>query len=189
MELVDIFNKNGGFFRTKDLASRNQWIQLNEMIAEGVVLKLKSGLYCLRQCSVTGRDMEVFRVVPSGVFCMFSAWRHYDLVSENPFEHHVAVDINSRIPLPNYPPIRLYRWNEKYYQLGTVETAEGIKIYDMEKSVCDALRFRKMLGQDVVIEVLRNYAERDDRNFDKLTDYARLMRIEHIMLDVIEPVL
>ena len=189
MELEEIFNKNGGFLRTRDLSSRSQRDQLNGMIDEGTVVKLKSGLYCLPQCSVTGQDMEVAQIVPSGVFCLFSSWQHYGLTTNNPFKYHVAVNRDNKILLPDYPPIKLYRWSEKYYRLGIVETTEGIKVYDLEKSVCDAMRFRNKTGLDTAIEVVRNYVRRKDRNFDKLAKYARLMRIEKIMQDMIMPML
>ena len=184
MELVDIFNKNGGFFRTRDLSSRNQWVELKVMLEKGAVLKLKRGLYCLQQFSVTGQDTEVARIVPSGVFCLYSAWQHYGLINNKPIKYHVAVDDADNIVLPDYPPIKLYPWSEKYYRLGVVETAEGIKVYDLEKSVCDAMRFRNKVGPDLAIAVIENYLRRKDRNFDKLAKYARLMRMEHVMQEM-----
>jgi predicted transcriptional regulator of viral defense system len=187
-DIQDIFEKNNGFLKAKDLTFRNQWNQLTRLIDSGVAVKLKRGLYCMQQHSMIDQNMEVAQIVPSGVFCLFSAWQHYHLTTNNPFEYHVAINREDKIVLPEYPPIKIYRWSEKFYTLGIVEI-EQIKIYDIEKSVCDAVRFRNKVGMDIAIEVVKSYVRRKDRNFDKLTKYARQLRIETIIQNMIMPML
>ena len=63
----------------------------------------------------------------------------------------------------------------------TTYNGEEIKIYDIEKSVCDAIRYRNKVGTDVTNEVLRNYLKRRDRNLDKLMKYAGNMRIATVL--------
>jgi hypothetical protein len=83
--------------------------------------------------------------------------------------------------------------SENYYQLGITEIIienQPVKIYDLEKSVCDAVRFRNKIGMDIAIEVVKNYVKRkNERNFDKLTKYARQLRIENIIQSIIMPML
>jgi predicted transcriptional regulator of viral defense system len=189
MDIKEILEKNNGFLRAKDLTSRNQWNQLKMLIDNNVVIKLKSGLYSLPRYNVIDQNREVAQIVPSGVLCMFSAWQHYNLTLNNPFEYHIAIRREDKIALPDYPPIKLYHWSEKFYYLGIIET-DTIKIYDLEKSVCDAVRFRNKVGMDIAIEVVKNYVQkREERNFDKLTKYARLLRIDKIMQSIIMPML
>ena len=188
MDVQEIFNRNDGFLKAKDMVLRNQWNQLNRLIDDGMVVKLKRGLYCLQQSGVIEQNREVAQIVPTGVFCLFSAWQHFQLTTNNPFEYHIAINRKDRIVLPQYPPIKIYRWSEKFYNLGIFEI-EQIKIYDLEKSVCDAIRFRNKIGLDTAFEVIKNYVGRKDRNFDRLTKYARQMRIENIMNNMIMPML
>jgi len=189
MDIKEILEKNNGFLRAKDLTSRNQWYQLKAMMDNNIIVKMKSGLYCLPQYSVADQNREIAQIVPSGVLCMFSAWQHYHLTLNNPFEYHIAIKREDKLVLPKYPPIKIYRWSEKFYNLGIIETGH-IKIYDLEKSVCDAVRFRNKVGMDTAIEVVRNYVRnREDRNFDKLTKYAQLLRIDKIMQNIVMPML
>lgn len=184
-----LFFNSSTFLRTKDFTSRNQWYQLRKLVDNGGAVKLKNGLYCLPQQGIIEQNREVAEIVPSGVFCLFSAWQHYNLTTQNPTEYHIAIQRDDKIILPDYPPIKVYRWTEKFYNLGIVEM-DSIKIYDVEKSVCDAVRFRNKIGLDVAIEVVKNYVQRrNERNFDKLTKYARQMRIEAIMQNMIIPML
>ena len=54
-------------------------------------------------------------------------------------------------------------------------------IYDIERCVCDAVKFRNKVGMDVCSEIINNYLERSDRNISKLMDYARLLRVANIL--------
>ena len=187
-KILKIFKKNNGFLRAKDLTSRKQRLQLNKLIDSGLVIKLKRGLYCLKDYTVGSQDKEVFHIAPSGVLCLFSAWHHYGLTTTMPFEYHIAIERNTKITVPSYPPMKIYRWIEKFYQLGALDN-NGVRIYDIEKSVCDAVRFRNKTGLDIAIEVVRNYLKRKDRDLNKLAKYAQLMRIETVMQSIIMPML
>ena len=64
--------------------------------------------------------------------------------------------------------------------MGVVEAdvaGHRLRIYDIERAVCDAVRFRNKVGMDVMTEVLRAYLRRKDRNISRLTEYAKKMRI------------
>ena len=61
-----------------------------------------------------------------------------------------------------------------------------VKIYDLEKSVCDAVKFRNKIGVDVSSEILKNYLGRRDRNLTLLNEYAKKMRVANIMNGLIE---
>ena len=52
-----------------------------------------------------------------------------------------------------------------------------MRVYNLEKSVCDAIKFRNKIGIDVMSEVLRNYFQRADRNIIRLESYARELRL------------
>lgn len=56
----------------------------------------------------------------------------------------------------------------------------------LEKSVCDALRYRNKIGIDVSSEILRNYLSRKERNITRLTSYAKSMWIAGILNNYVE---
>ena len=57
----------------------------------------------------------------------------------------------------------------------------NIRLYDVERCVCDAVKFRNKVGMDVCSEIINNYLERPDRNLCKLMDYARRLRVGKIL--------
>jgi len=191
--LASIFTANHGFLSSKDISSRTQWRALRKMQDDNSVLKVKQGLYQLNNYfEYDIAFTEAANIVPCGVFCMFTVWFYYNLTTTIPHQSHIAVTQKKKITLPNYPPIKLYYWSDKYYQIGINEIKVDnlqIKIYDLEKSVCDAVRFRNKVGIDIAIEVLKNYVKRTDKNLNTLIKYAKQLRIENIMRTMIMPLL
>ena len=165
---------------------------LHKMLNNNTVSKVKRGLYRLNDFEQDTSFVEVSHIVPSGVFCMVSAWFYYGLTTTIPYQNHIAITQNKKVVLPDYPPIKLYYLSEGFYQLGITQISIGnqnVKIYDLEKSVCDAVRFRNKVGLDITIEVVKNYVGRKDRNLTKLGKYAGQLRIENIMQNMIMPML
>ena len=114
---------------------------------------------------------DVERLVPGGILCAYSAWSHYGLTTQIPLSYCIAIERSRKVTLPEYPPIELFFLSKSVFELGVSETViEGfqVKIYDMEKSVCDAVKYRNRIGIDVSSEILHNYLSRKDRHHTSL---------------------
>jgi predicted transcriptional regulator of viral defense system len=68
---------------------------------------------------------------------------------------------------PDYPPIKVLYFAEKQYKTGVKEISiQGniIKIYDLEKTICDCIRYRNKIGIDIVKEALNEYIKKKEKN-------------------------
>ena len=61
-----------------------------------------------------------------------------------------------------------------------------VRIFDMERSVCDAIKFRNKIGQDVCSEVVNSYLKLPERNLTKLVDYAEKLRVKNTLNHYLE---
>ena len=132
------------------------------------------------------------KYVKSGIICLYSAWNYYGLTTYIPHEFHIAIEKKSKIRLPDFPPIKLYYWSKSILPIGkvTIEMENNqVDIYDLEKSVCDAVKFRNKVGKDILNEVLNEYLKRKDRNLEKLIQYAKLLRVEKALKDYLDVLL
>jgi predicted transcriptional regulator of viral defense system len=182
--LKEIFEANNGYLETKVLKKRSEFYRLKEMVKSGDVTSIKRGLYRLTIWNGENELAEVCRIVPLGVICLFSAWHYYELTTFVPSKHYIAIPSKTKRVLPAYPPIQLIYREENSYKLGQIETEQQggvIRIYNLEKSVCDAIKFRNKVGEEQSNEVLKNYLKRTDRNLDRLLKYARQLNIENIL--------
>ena len=181
----EIFTKNKGYLTSKLIrGNRSLYYQLKTMLDAEKVVQIKRGLYRHIDFAEEASWGDVCRIAPQAVICLFSAWRFYELSTQIPTEIHVAIPAKKKVLLPDYPPIKLYYWDKRFYETGIIQTTyneEQITIYDIEKSVCDAIRYRNKVGIDLTSEILRNYLKRKDRNLDKLIKYADNMRIANVL--------
>lgn len=192
-QIKSLFHANNGYLKAKMVKEKgiNKY-HLEKMVAEGKVVRVKQGLYHLNSYVSDNELMELNSIVPNGVICLFSAWEHYDLSTFVSSTYHIAVVRSFKIVLPSYPPIKLYYWSAKIHQLGVVEYEEDgakVRIYDVEKSVCDAIKYRQKVGIDTAMEVLKNYLNRPNRNLTKLNEYAAVLRVKTILKTYLEALL
>jgi predicted transcriptional regulator of viral defense system len=183
IDIQKLFEQSEGYLTRRQIPDKSSYNKLLKMIDEGVVVRVKPGIYSYGDI-YSGTMIDVEKMVPCGVLCLFSTWLHYGLSTSIPHSFNIAIERGRKIKLPIFPPIQLYHWTKNQYELG-ITTQKiydfNVKIYDIEKSVCDAVKFRNKIGIDVTAEVLKNYLRRQDRNLVKLSDYAKKMRIEKIM--------
>ena len=186
------FEHNKGFFRSSDILTRSEKYQIQLLIRQGIISRVKRGLYRLNSIPAAYQESEVAQIVPAGIFCMFTAWAHYELTTHISSEYHIAVSKSSKINIPDYPPVKLYFWTSATFELGRSEVSINgtlVSMYDLERSVCDAVKFRNKIGSDMMGEILRNYIRRKDKNLDKLLKYAAELRISNTLNQLLQVIL
>jgi predicted transcriptional regulator of viral defense system len=182
--LLERFKQNGGFLRTADSLSAAEKYHLRQLIKKGIVIRVKRGLFRLDDSQLEFQEAEVARIIPSGIFCMFTAWAYYELTTHVSAEYHIAIPRTNKIVLPAYPPVKLYYYGIETFEIGkTSAKINGslVNVYDLERSVCDAVKFRNKIGPDILREILHNYIRRKDRNLDKLLKYATGLRVSNTL--------
>ena len=61
-----------------------------------------------------------------------------------------------------------------------------VRITDMERSVCDAVKYRNKLGLDICAEVIRSYLRKPNRNLTRLQDFAKRLRVFNTLKNYLE---
>ncbi len=188
--IEQVFQDNHGFATTKKLKSHGvHHYRINELLAQQTISRIKQGVYKWNE-DANDKDelLEVAQLVPKGVVCLLSAAFHYELTTFVPAQYQIAIPRKDKITLPEYPPIKLFYWSDVAYQLGQQFVNiddDAIAIYDIEKTVCDSIKYRDKIGLDTCKEIIRNYLNREDRNLVKLSDYAKKMNLSGIVLHLL----
>ena len=191
-QILKLFKQKKGIIKLQDLLKIgvNKY-HLLKLVETGEVERLKHGVYKLSHYQ-TNEYFEIKTLVPNGVICLFSAWNYYELTTYIPHEFHVAIEKKSKVKLPDYPPIKLYYWDNNYLKTGTKTVKidnSDIMIFDIEKSVCDAVKFRNKIGKDILNEILTEYLKRKDKNLDLLIKYSKILRVEKILRNYLDVLL
>lgn len=61
-----------------------------------------------------------------------------------------------------------------------------VLITDMERTVCDTVKYRNKIGLDVCGEVIDNYLKKENRNISLLHEYAQKLRVKNILTTYLE---
>lgn len=181
------FYENDGYLTTAEIVKvgyKKWWIQ--NLIDDGIIERVKRGLYklCDDKYFLLDEEVDIMKMVPMGVLCLTSALSFHELTTYTPYEHQLAIDRRYKVTVPEYPPIKIYYYDIKYYEMGIQEVSrEGhvIRVYNMEKTLCDCLRYRNKLSNDIIVEAFKEYMKRKDKNLTLLMEYAKECRVSNII--------
>ena len=172
-----------GFITARELKERGSYYKAVRATPKGELIKVRHGVYA-QPDSLVSNMVDVETLVPGGVVCMYSAWSFYGLTTTVAAEICIAIKANRKIVLPDIVPISIYYWKEEYLGFG-ITTCDysgfRVKITDIERSVCDALRYRNKIGLDLCTEILVSYLKRTDRNLTRLANYSKKLRVGRIL--------
>jgi predicted transcriptional regulator of viral defense system len=190
----DVFRGEGPIVRSEALRkARFCSKDIGELVNLGYVDKIRRGYYAWRGMLDGMSEFElVASLIPQGVIAMFSAAQYYNMTTVNPAFIEIAMPADARTPaLPEHPPLKIYKWIRRIYEAGIERVRQknvSINIYAPERTVCDFFRMRLQIGDDVSIEVLKNYMS-GRKNLQKLYEYAGLLQIKTVMRPYVEALL
>ena len=133
--------------------------------------------------------IDVERIVSGGVLCLYSAFSYHRLSTQIPASYCVAIDAKRKVALPAYPPIDLFYWKKENLEFGIAKeyiSGYEVRITDLERTVCDAVKYRNKIGLDVCGEILDSFLRRSDRNISLLYDYAWKLRVYNTITKYLE---
>ena len=164
--------------------------RIKALVEDGVIEKIKRGFYKYSEYESSESEyLDVSKVIGNAVFCLTSALELHELTTYSPYEYQVAIKRKYKLVTPDYPPIKVYNFDEKYYELG-IQMIErdgvNLRVYNMEKTICDCIRYRNKIGQDIVSEAIKEYIRKPNKNFALLMEYAKECRVAKILAKYME---
>lgn len=191
---IEIFRKHHGLLRTAEAIRLGIHARtLYQLRDEEILEQLSRGVYRLKSLADFSEPdlVLVSKKIPRAVICLISALAYHEITTQIPHFVYIAIPSRDRKSRLGYPPIRFFQYSEKTYNAGIEIKKIGgypVKIYSIEKTLADCVKFRNRIGIDVVIEALKMYWRRQETNIDLLYKYARLHRVEKILQPIMETI-
>jgi len=184
--------ENKKFITTSELKDMGySYYRIGKLEEDGILSRVNRSTY--ENLIYKGDENDFFSAeafVPSGVICLMSAARYYELTNYLPDAVDVAIERKKKVnTLPEWPRIRIFYFDRSRMDLGVTEVQEGenrFHIFDIEKTVVDIIYYRNKIGIEETSEILRNYLKRKDRQIDILYEYAKRLRCEKIVRTYLE---
>ena len=155
---------------------------INKLLEEGVLYKIKRGIYEVSE-SADAEPVMIGRLLPEGIFCLMSALYFHGYTDRTPQIYEIAIDrdANKRKVLSINYPVKPVYISRKILHIGRTKKKYDngeIVLYDKERTICDIVRYRNKIDQEVLAKALRSYASDPEKDIRKLLAYASMLRIE-----------
>jgi len=160
--------------------------QIRKMVKEGVLNHLQHGMYGLND------ELEdVFYIHQrNNSYCIYSnetALYLHNLTDRYP--NPLSVTTKSGYHLRN-KGLKVYYTKEEFLNKGIVEVCSPggnmVRVYDVERTICDIIKNKNRIDQQVYIQGLQNYFLKSKPNLRKLSKMAELLNVQQKVMNIIE---
>lgn len=183
--VLKLFESGNGYQSAADLKNAKiTTVQIKELVNQGIVERISHGHYWFIDREAGKPEnyqmIEACMVNPRAVICADSACYYHGLIDKEPERLSVATlkTDRSRMQL-NFPVCRHYYSNLAFEQdMSVVNTPYGsFRVYDVERSVCDCIRFQNDIGEEMLQMIIERFLARDTNQMERLLQYADDMRV------------
>ena len=178
----------GGIITTAELPNQSDYLKIVRAKERGELIRVRHGVYAVPD-ALFNTMIDIDRIIPNGIVCLYNAWAYHQLSTVVPPSFCVAIEAKRKVAIPPTLPIELYYWKKENLEFGIIKkniSGYDVLITDMERTVCDAVKYRNKIGLDVCGEVIDNYLKKDNRNISLLHEYAQKLRVKNIMTTYLE---
>lgn len=89
--------------------------------------------------------------------------------------------------------IKVYTIKAEIHEMGLsqAETPFGhlLPVYDKERTLCDILRNRRKVDKQILLDALKSYSKRQDKDLRRLMNYAETFKVKNVLKPYLEVLL
>ncbi len=189
-----MFEEAGGYLPArKMLDNKITTVQIRTLLQEGKIERVSHGNYWNlmsgKKKPKNYKLIEACMTNPKAIICALSACHYHGLLEEEPEELYIATARTDRGGMKlKFPVSRHYFSVQSFWDdVQEVKTKSGIiRVYKVDRSVCDCIRLEKEIGREKVELIVENYKKRKRTRPDHLLAYADKMRFGRIVRQYLE---
>ena len=180
-KITGILERQGGVITSRQITAAGVHRQTTSLyVKAGLLERVASGVFVTPDGVVD--DLFVLSMKASyGVLSHGSALFLNGVTDRTPFEATMTI-ANNRVLTPSLrKAVKCFYCAPAMIDLGRVlrKTPMGNEVvtYDCERTVCDLIRSRDRLDDELVLDGLRQYAAKKDKNVARLGEYAKALGV------------
>ncbi|MGG7144716.1 type IV toxin-antitoxin system AbiEi family antitoxin domain-containing protein [Clostridium nigeriense] len=184
-KLEELIKEKKGIVLTKDVTMKGiprEYIR--QLVDKGTLKRIDRGVYIFKDCI----DDKLYRLqskYPSIIFSHFTSIGIHNSKSNKILNYEATVPSGYNSQNIEEYGVKVHHVKKELYEIGicTAKTEFGrdIKIYDIERTICDILRNRNKIDITEINNILKYYATRNDKDIEKLKIYAKKFRISKVL--------
>ena len=190
VEIIEmIMEKNNGYITSKELDNCGiHRMYLNSMWKKGIIERVGNGIYI--DSSKIDDPYYIFNLTMShAIFSHMTALYFYGLSLKAPNGRY-DITIKKTYNNEHLKEHEVFYVSNDIYELGLseVKTPMGnmVRVYDIERCICDIIRSKKRMDFELVKFSVREYIKRRDKDLVKLSNYAEKLGIKDKVINFME---
>lgn len=178
-KILNLFNN--GFLRNKDLVDNNiPSVYLTRLVNNNVIERVSRGLY-VRTNSLPDDLIILQNKSKNAIYSNMTALYLYGFSDRLPIKYDITVNSGYNGSLQEVDNVNLFYTKKELLNLGEIvyrlDSGNLIKVYDLERTICDVIKNKNRLDRELVNKALRKYFYSKEKNTLKLYEYAKKMKI------------
>ncbi|NTW96702.1 MAG: abortive phage infection protein [Erysipelotrichaceae bacterium] len=192
-KLEALIKKQNGTVLSSDLDKLSiPRIYLAKLVKEKKLERVSWGIYT--QLDTIEDEMYILqKKYKKFIFSHETALFLHDLSDRTPLKYCVTVPSGTKISKKLSDRLKIYYIKGEYHILGVIETQTAlgnpIKIYNSERTICDILRSKSRIDQQIFSDALKRFGRSKQIDFYLLSDYSNKFKGERTLRTYIELIL
>jgi len=192
-KILKIIEKNNGYVTTKEVVENGiNKIFLTNMVRNGKLVRISRGYYGLPNY-IEDDYYKLASKSKNARYSMATALYLHNLSDRTPLVYNITLPFGYNGALQKEKNVVLNFVNRKILDLGMIEMTSPfgmkIKVYDIERTICDIIKNKKKMDAEIFSKALKEYAKSKTKNLNKLMKYAKAMNIEKKVSEYMEVLL
>lgn len=191
--IIKLFHEHHGYMNFEQLKFNKVTVkQIQELEGRSVIDNFSRGWYWCNDCGYEKpadyKYIEIAKVNPGAIVCMDSACFKHGILREEPTAVSVATERNDRKKMEFSYSVRRYYLQNLGNGDEVIQTNTDFgtyKIYSVERSICDCIRLKDKLEEQVYLEIMNNFYMTELRKA-RLLMYAKELRALKNIKDFID---
>lgn len=192
-KIEKIINEQSGTLLSSDLDEYNiPRTYLSMMVAEGNLERIGRGIYVLPD-SLEDEMYIMQKKYPNLIYSHETALFFHEISDRTPFEYTATVPSGYKVVDKISERFKIYYIKKDLHSMGITElkTTLGntIKIYNLERTICDILRSRNRIDIQIFSDALKRVVNKKNLDYALLSEYARELNVKNILNTYMEVLL
>lgn len=193
MLIEELIRKQNGTILSSDLDKDNiprKYLQI--LVNEGKIERSSRGVYV----AIDAIQDEMFAMQKKYSNLIYSHETSlfiHNLSDRTPFEYSATVPSGYKVVSNISDRFKIYYIKKELHELGVEMTESSfgnmIKVYNVERTICDIIKSRSRIDIQIINEALKRYIKRNSSDYTLLMEYAKALKIETVLKKYMEVLL
>ncbi|MBF4692250.1 type IV toxin-antitoxin system AbiEi family antitoxin domain-containing protein [Fusibacter ferrireducens] len=165
---------------------------LHDLISEGKLERCDRGVYVATD-AIEDEMFAMQKKYSKLIYSHETALFIHDLSDRTPFEYSATVPSGYKVVSNVADRFKIYYIKKELHELGAISVNSSfgneIRVYNIERTICDIIKSRSRIDIQILNEALRRYVKIKSSDYFLLMEYAKKLKIETVLKNYLEVLL